>query len=106
MDPMSEAVYGLIGTIGIAGIIGYAIGYALKKVFKVALIVLGLFLFGMFYLSYVGIVEIHTDKLLMWSESIINTVLGYTSSVYNTALASVPTVAGFAAGFALGVKKG
>jgi len=106
MDPVSQAVYGLLATIGVAGIIGFAVGYALKKVFKLALIVFGIFLMGIFYLSYVEIVEIHYDKLLMWAESLINTVLGYTTSVYNAVLASIPTATGFAAGFALGFKKG
>ncbi|MCD6503747.1 MAG: hypothetical protein J7K58_05965 [Euryarchaeota archaeon] len=106
MDPATEAVTKLIATIGIAGIIGFAVGYALKKVFKLALIVLGIFLLGIFYFEYVGIIEIHYDKLLSWAESIVNTVLGYSSAIYNNAVASIPTAAGFAAGFALGFKKG
>jgi len=106
LDPVSAAVTKLLATIGIAGIIGYAVGYALKKVFKLALIVLGIFLLGIFYFEYVGIIEIHYDKLLSWAESIVNAAMGYSSAIYNNVVASIPTTAGFAAGFALGLKKG
>jgi uncharacterized membrane protein (Fun14 family) len=42
---------------------GIVIGYALKKVAKVIAIVVGLFLAGLTYLQYQGIVSLNWNKL-------------------------------------------
>ena len=49
-------LFSIISTLGFSLIAGYAIGYALKKVFKVALFFGGIFLFGIGLLAYNGII--------------------------------------------------
>ena len=40
----------------------YALGYAIKKVMKIAAVVIGLFVVGLSYLSYKGLIEVKMDR--------------------------------------------
>jgi uncharacterized membrane protein (Fun14 family) len=61
-------------TIGGGFVVGIVIGYALKKVIKIAAVILGLFLAGLAYLQYHQIANINWNKLQQLSEGTITTV--------------------------------
>jgi len=89
----------LIIQFGIGGLAGYALGYALKKVFKLFLILLGLYIASLIYLANIGVIKIYYEKLLQTFN-----VSQIISSLSETSL-NVP-IAGFFIGFLIGLKKG
>ena len=61
-------------TIGGGFFVGVLIGYALKKVIKLAAVIFGLFLAGLAYLQYNQIANINWNKLQQLSEGAITTL--------------------------------
>ncbi len=61
-------------TMGGGFFVGVLIGYALKKVIKIAAIIVGLFLAGLAYLQYHQIANINWNKLQTVSEGAITTL--------------------------------
>jgi uncharacterized membrane protein (Fun14 family) len=100
--------------------VGVLIGYALKKVIKVATVIVGLFFAGLAYLQYNQIANINWNKLQQISEGTIttlsNTIIIQISAVGNTsdqtsiylAMTSfgIPLTGSMSAGFNLGFVKG
>jgi len=92
---------------------GIVIGYALKKVAKVIAIVLGLFLAGLAYLQYQGIVSMNWNKLQVVSQGAANTIInasqhGIPGVVTQHSFDSwgLPITGGMAMGIAIGFMKG
>jgi uncharacterized membrane protein (Fun14 family) len=101
------------------------VGYALKKVIKVAAVIFGLFLAGLAYLQYHQITNINWNKLQTVSEGAITTLsnlitqipgIGSNSSVGDVQPAAVsslamtsfgiPLTGSMSAGFTIGFMKG
>src|SRR5215213_9471543 len=61
-------------TMGGGFIVGILIGYALKKVVKIAAVIVGLFLAGLAYLQYHQIANINWNKLQEVTEGTIATL--------------------------------
>jgi uncharacterized membrane protein (Fun14 family) len=107
-----------VTTIGGGFHIGILIGYSLKKVVKLAAIVLGLFFAGLAYLQYQQIIIIDWNKLHPVSQNAVLTVLNATK--YIPGLANVgghtayltmsdfgiPLTGSMATGFAIGFMRG
>jgi uncharacterized membrane protein (Fun14 family) len=72
-------------TMGCGFIVGILIGYALKKVIKIATVIIGLFLAGLAYLQYHQMVNINWNKLQTVSEGAITT-LSNAITRYSTSL--------------------
>ncbi len=68
-------------TIGGGFFVGFLIGYALKKVIKIAAIVVGLFLAGLAYLQYHQIANINWNNLQTVSEGAITTLANLTMQI-------------------------
>jgi len=92
---------------------GIVIGYALKKVAKVIAVVLGLFLAGLAYLQYQGIVSMNWNKLQIVTQGVANTIInasqhGIPGVVTQHGFDSwgVPISSGMAMGIAIGFMKG
>jgi uncharacterized membrane protein (Fun14 family) len=105
-------------TIGGGFFAGVLIGYALKKVIKIAAVIVGLFLAGLAYLQYHQIANINWNKLQTVSEGVITTLanlsthipaIGHTShqveSLTMTSL-GIPLTSSMSAGFTIGLIKG
>ena len=113
-------------TMGGGFFVGILIGYALKKLIKLAAVIAGLFLAGLAYLQYNQIANINWNKLQTVSEGAITTlsnliiqIPGITSSGstvdgHSAATASsltmtsfgIPLTGSMAAGFTIGFIKG
>ena len=104
-------------TLGGGFLVGILIGYALKKVVKLAAVVVGLFFVGIGYLQYQQILNINWNKLLATSENTLSTLAnatyqipGFNSSDHTaTAVLSnlgIPLTSSMATGFAVGFMKG
>ncbi len=98
--------------------VGALVGYALKKVVKIAAIVVGLFLAGVAYLQYHQIVNIDWNKLQPLSQNAAITVLnaskyipgltnvsGHTTNFAMSGL-GLPLTGSIAIGFTLGFVRG
>jgi uncharacterized membrane protein (Fun14 family) len=107
-------------TMGGGFFVGILIGYALKKVIKIAAVIAGLFLAILAYLQYHQIANINWNKLQTVSEGTIITLsnaiiqlpaFGYTSDQAATASLAmtsfgIPLTGSMSAGFTLGFIKG
>jgi len=91
--------------LGVGGVGGFIAGYALKKISKLVVVLIGLFFLVLLYLGYSGIISINYDKLL---EAIANGLgLGGQVAKWLIGIISVlPLVGSFALGFFLGFKMG
>lgn len=102
---MNEIITPLLTQLGVGGIAGLCVGFALKKMGKLAAFILGLSFLGLEYLAYKGIIIINYSTLESWARSLIGNIGGF--EVYLTAIISnLPFAASFGVGFALGLKIG
>ncbi len=103
-----EALQPYLGQITFGGLAGFVAGYALKKVGKVAAIVLGLFFIGLQLLAYYGFVEIDWTRI----QASVDPLLGQEQlqSLWQRLVAVLtyngPFAGGFVAGLVLGLKRG
>jgi uncharacterized membrane protein (Fun14 family) len=104
--------------------VGVLIGYALKKVIKIAAVIVGLFLAGLAYLQYHQIANINWNKLQQVSEGALTTVANLTlqipwisagdgyaaAATASSSLAmtsfGIPLTGSMSAGFTIGFMKG
>jgi uncharacterized membrane protein (Fun14 family) len=110
-------------TIGGGFFVGVLIGYALKKIIKIAAIVVGLFLAGLAYLQYHQIANINWNKLQQLSDGAITTLSnvlikipgissadGHAAAATASSLAitsfGIPLTGSMSAGFTIGFMKG
>jgi uncharacterized membrane protein (Fun14 family) len=92
---------------------GIAIGYALKKIAKGVAIVLGLFMAGLAYLQYQGIVSTNWNRLQFVSQEAANAIINASQHGIPGVVTShgfdswgLPTTSGMAMGIAIGFMKG
>jgi len=113
----SIGIGGLATSIGIGGFLGFLMGYAIKKVLKIILIVAGLLVGTVYYLQYSGLVALNWAKVqetvggLMSNFNNLNFntpfIPGLGDQIFNALSHSgIPLTGGFAAGFAFGFSKG
>jgi uncharacterized membrane protein (Fun14 family) len=61
-------------SIGSGGVMGFIIGFAIKKVMKILAIIAGVFFAALIYLQSQGIININWDKLQSGSQWTITTI--------------------------------
>src|SRR5215210_1292029 len=110
-------------TMGGGFIVGILIGYAVKKVIKIAAVIVGLFLAGLAYLQYHQIANINWNKLQTVSEGAITTLSnaitqipgisvgdGHAAAATASSLAmtsfGIPLTGSMSAGFTIGFMRG
>jgi uncharacterized membrane protein (Fun14 family) len=111
----------LVLAVGGGFFVGVLIGYALKKVIKLAAIVVGLFFAGLAYLQYQQILSVNWNKLQSTSQSTLSSLanattqfpisnLSSTSANHTTPLAltnlGIPLTGSMAMGFVVEFMKG
>jgi uncharacterized membrane protein (Fun14 family) len=101
-----------IGTsLGIGGIAGFLIGYAIKKVIKIMMVITGLFLAALLYLSYQGILTVNWDKLEASATAATTMATSSIPGLSNQIMPivqnfGIPLTGSFAGAFVLGFMKG
>lgn len=102
---MSEILSPVVYELGLGGVGGFVVGFALKKIAKIFLIVIGIFIAALLYLGASDIISINFGAL--W-----DAVGGWLGGVGQAAgwlvglIAIIPFVGSFAFGFFLGFKLG
>jgi uncharacterized membrane protein (Fun14 family) len=104
----------MLASVGFGGIAGFLIGYAIKKVMKLMLIIVGLFFAAIAYFAHQEIITIHWDRFAASSEGTLQSLQNATGTMPSaadqtvSALANIgiPLTGSFAAAFAFGFMKG
>ncbi|MBN1358819.1 hypothetical protein JW988_08645 [Candidatus Bathyarchaeota archaeon] len=102
---MSEIIGPVVYELGLGAVGGFVVGYALKKIAKIFLIVIGVFIAALLYLGASDIININFGAL--WNA--VGGWLGGASaaaSVLIGLIALIPFIGSFAIGFFLGFKLG
>jgi uncharacterized membrane protein (Fun14 family) len=104
---MSEIFPSIIFQLGIGGIGGFILGFTLKKLSKLILLLIGFFVVILLYLGMKGVisVSINYDALV----KAISDFLGWAGSAISWlthVVALLPFVGSFVVGFLLGLKLG
>jgi uncharacterized membrane protein (Fun14 family) len=100
------------GTVGGGFLIGFITGYAIKKVIKLAAVIVGLFFAALAYLQYQRILNVDWHKVqavsqngIDWATYALTHVLSTSATHLGTNI-GIPLVSGVSAGFALGLVRG
>ncbi len=97
-----------LGQISFGGLAGFATGYAMKKIGKLALFLFGSVFIGLQVLAYMGVVEINWLRIQQFAEPALqrpalentfNSILGIMTN-------NLPFAGAFVPGFLLGLKFG
>ncbi|MGC9346046.1 MAG: FUN14 domain-containing protein [Candidatus Bathyarchaeales archaeon] len=102
---MSAVLPPLVYQLGIGGIGGFIAGYAVKKISKLILVLMGLFVIFLLYLGTSGIISINYEEL--W-KALANT-LTFASQIAEwliSLISLLPFMGSFLAGFMFGFKRG
>ena len=102
---------GNVATSLISGtVIGILIGYAIKKVLRIGLVILGAFFAGLTYLQFQGILNINWDRVEVMSRDSLTSIVNseITGDSANSILSNLglPLTGSMAMGFAVGFMKG
>jgi uncharacterized membrane protein (Fun14 family) len=103
------------GTIGGGFCVGLLAGYAIKKIIKIAAVIIGLFIAALASLEYQRIIDVNWAKIQAISQNVLtwmanaiihisnNIGAGHTGALSNL---GIPLAASASAGFALGMVRG
>ena len=105
MISLSDLWTPLIGELGIGGVGGFLVGFAVKKAAKLIAVIIGLFFLSLQYLAYENIITIDYGALQVFA----NELLGQTSGAQTWLtdfIVHAPFGAAFVGGLYLGLRKG
>ncbi|MDI6691245.1 MAG: FUN14 domain-containing protein [Candidatus Bathyarchaeota archaeon] len=102
---MSEIVSPLAYQLGIGGVGGFIVGYAVKKLSKLIAILIGLFIIALIYLSTQGIIGINYERLFEAFEHALG-LAGQAAEWFIRLISLLPFMGSFVVGFLLGFKLG
>ena len=103
------------GTIGGGFFIGLLAGYAIKKIIKIAAVIVGLFIAALAYLEFQRIIDVNWEKIQAVSQNgltwVANTIIHISNNIgagHAGALSNlgISLAASASAGFALGMVRG
>ncbi len=105
MSEQSSFLTPLVTQLGVGGIIGLCIGFALKKIAKIAAAIIGLFSLGIIYMESQGMITVDWLGVETWGNTAL-AGLGQAEGALGAFLANLPIAGGAVVGFALGLKWG
>jgi uncharacterized membrane protein (Fun14 family) len=102
---MSEIITPVVWQLGLGGVGGFIAGFALKKLTKLVIVVIGLFVLALLYLSIQGVININYAALWNTIANGLGAATGAASWVVGV-VSVLPFIGTFAVGFLLGFKIG
>jgi uncharacterized membrane protein (Fun14 family) len=96
----------LAAQLGFGGVVGFAIGYAVKKILKIIVIFIGIYFISLLYLSHVGFIKINYDRIISAFETFASKLLHGGVTIPSFMTANIPFIGSFIVGFGLGLKVG
>ena len=102
---MSEIITPVVYQLGIGGVGGFIVGFALKKLAKLFIVIIGIFILALLYLGINNVININYNAL--WT-TIANAlgIAGQAASWIVGVISLLPFVGSLALGFILGFKLG
>ena len=82
MSGIESNIMPFVSTIGFGGIVGFLVGFALKRIMKILAVIAGVFFVALLYLESQHIVNVNWDKLQTISNGILSTII--TTAATNT----------------------
>ncbi len=102
---MSETISPIVYQLGLGGIGGFIVGFVIKKISKLIIILIGLGIIALLYLSTQGVININYESLFKTLESAFS--FAEQAASWLAGLISIlPFAASFIVGFLLGFKLG
>lgn len=96
----------IIFQLGTGAITGFIVGYALKKLMKILIVIVGMFLLLLAYLQWSGIIKVDYATLIGKIENATKSIIGESTPIVSVITANIPFAGSFMAGFYIGLKKG
>ena len=84
MSGIESSIMPFVSTISFGGIVGFLLGFALKRIMKIIAVIAGVFFAALLYLESQHIVNINWDKLQMISNNILSTITTTTATTNAT----------------------
>ncbi|MCX8195891.1 MAG: hypothetical protein N3F67_02275 [Acidilobaceae archaeon] len=103
---LGDALLALLYQGGGGLVLGFVVGYFLKKALKLLALVMGVLTAALLLLAYVGIITVNWDKLALLVERALFDAQAATASFQAWIVASMPFAGAFIAGAAIGFKYG
>jgi uncharacterized membrane protein (Fun14 family) len=100
---ISEPITSILFQICIGGIGGFLIGYAMRKLLKVALIIC-VVIFSLIFLAYINVIKVDYIGLAETVSNIVNAV-NPALNIFTPLLAHTPFIASLILGLIIGFKK-
>jgi uncharacterized membrane protein (Fun14 family) len=102
---MSDILPSIVYQLGVGGIGGFLVGYAIKKISKLIVVLIGLFILLLLYLGTSGIIDINYEKLVEALTGLF-VFAGQAAAWLISLLSLLPFMGSFIVSFALGFKLG
>jgi uncharacterized membrane protein (Fun14 family) len=74
MSGIESNIMPFLSTVGFGGIVGFLVGFALKRIMKILAVIAGVFFAALLYLESQHIVNINWDKLQTISNGVLSTI--------------------------------
>ena len=105
MSEQTSFLTPLITQLGVGGIIGFCMGYALKKIAKIVAAIIGLFALGLIYLESQGLISVDWLGVQAWGNTAL-AGLGQIEGALGVIISNLPFAGGAIVGFGVGIKMG
>ncbi len=102
---MSEVFSSIGYQLGLGGIGGFIVGYTLKKLSKLVVVLIGLLVIFLLYLGTSGVISINYDSLWQALANLLGLAAGAVGWIVGV-ISVIPFLGSFFAGFFLGFKLG
>jgi uncharacterized membrane protein (Fun14 family) len=77
---IDNSIMPFVSTVGFGGIVGFLLGFALKRIMKILAVIAGVFFAALLYLESQHIVNVNWDKLQTISNGVLSTIATTTNA--------------------------
>jgi len=100
---MSEAIAPIVFQLGLGGIGGFLMGYAIKKTTKTISALVGFLVIADLGLAFIGILAVNPGKMVEWTSGFFS-FAGEAVKSTTPILSNLPLIGSFIAGLIMGLK--
>jgi uncharacterized membrane protein (Fun14 family) len=102
---LSEVLIPLGYQLGVGGIGGFVVGFALKKLAKLVVFIIGIFVLALLYMGYLGVINVNYEGLMNWVSGALG-IVGGAGNWLSAVVSNLTFAASFTVGFYLGLRMG
>ena len=74
MNGIESTIMPFVSTVGFGGIVGFLIGFTIKRIMKILAVIAGVFFAALLYLESQHVVNVNWDKLQTISNGVLSTI--------------------------------